>query len=58
MTLRIGDVAPDFEAEATEERIRFHDWIGDSRCVDMSIRAAFHNGSKGFNGFVRQRLKE
>jgi hypothetical protein len=25
---------------------------------DMSIRAAFHNSSKGFNGFVRQRLKE
>jgi thioredoxin-dependent peroxiredoxin len=30
MALRIGDVAPDFEAETTEGRIRFHDWLGDS----------------------------
>ena len=30
MGLQIGDVAPDFEAETTEGRIRFHDWIGDS----------------------------
>ncbi len=30
MTLKIGDLAPDFEAETTEGRIRFHDWIGDS----------------------------
>ncbi len=30
MTLKIGDLAPDFEAETTEGRVRFHDWIGDS----------------------------
>jgi alkyl hydroperoxide reductase subunit AhpC len=30
MTLRIGDTAPDFEAETTEGTIRFHDWLGDS----------------------------
>lgn len=30
MTLQIGAVAPDFEAETTAGRIRFHDWIGDS----------------------------
>ena len=30
MALQIGAVAPDFEAETTEGRIRFHDWIGDS----------------------------
>ena len=30
MSLRIGDTAPDFQAETTEGRIRFHDWIGDS----------------------------
>ena len=30
MTLQIGDTAPDFEAETTEGRIRFHDWLGDS----------------------------
>ena len=31
--LQIGSVAPDFEAETTEGRIRFHDWIGDSWAV-------------------------
>lgn len=36
MTLQIGDNAPDFEAETTEGRIRFHDWIGDSWAVLFS----------------------
>jgi thioredoxin-dependent peroxiredoxin len=30
MALTIGDTAPDFEAETTEGRIKFHDWLGDS----------------------------
>jgi alkyl hydroperoxide reductase subunit AhpC len=30
MSLKLGDVAPDFEAETTEGRIRFHEWLGDS----------------------------
>ncbi len=30
MALQLGDVAPDFEAETTEGRIRFHEWLGDS----------------------------
>lgn len=30
MPLPIGAVAPDFEAETTEGKIRFHDFIGDS----------------------------
>ncbi len=30
MTLQLGDIAPDFEAETTEGHIRFHDWLGDS----------------------------
>ena len=36
MSLKIGDVAPDFEAETTEGRIRFHDWIGNSWAVLFS----------------------
>jgi alkyl hydroperoxide reductase subunit AhpC len=36
MTLQIGETAPDFEAETTEGRIRFHDWIGDSWAVLFS----------------------
>ena len=36
MSLSIGDVAPDFEAETTQGRIRFHDWIGDSWAVLFS----------------------
>ena len=36
MTLRINDIAPDFEAETTQGRIRFHEFIGDSWCVLFS----------------------
>jgi alkyl hydroperoxide reductase subunit AhpC len=30
MALQLGDTAPDFEAETSEGRIKFHDWLGDS----------------------------
>src|ERR1700744_5777396 len=30
MSLRLGDVAPDFEQESSIGRIRFHEWLGDS----------------------------
>ncbi len=36
MALQLGDTAPDFEAETTEGRIHFHDWLGDSWAVLFS----------------------
>jgi alkyl hydroperoxide reductase subunit AhpC len=36
MTLQIGDIAPDFEAETTQGPIKFHDWIGDGWAVFFS----------------------
>ena len=36
MTLRLGDLVPDFEAPTTEGPIRFHDWAGKSWVVLFS----------------------
>ena len=36
MALQLGDTAPDFEADTTEGKIGFHDWIGDSWAVLFS----------------------
>ena len=36
MTLAINDIAPDFEAETTEGKIRFHEWVGDKWAVLFS----------------------
>ena len=36
MALYLGDIAPDFEANTTEGRIKFHEWLGDSWAVLFS----------------------
>jgi alkyl hydroperoxide reductase subunit AhpC len=36
MSLQINDTAPDFEAETTAGKIRFHEWIGDSYAILFS----------------------
>src|SRR6201992_718200 len=41
VSLRLGDVAPDFEQNSSRGRIRFHEWIGDSWAVLFSHPADF-----------------
>ncbi|WBQ11699.1 peroxiredoxin [Hyphomonadaceae bacterium BL14] len=41
MSLLLGDIAPDFDAETQEGPIRFHDWIGDSWVIFFSHPADF-----------------
>ena len=41
MSIRLGDIAPDFEQESSIGPIRFHDWAGDSWVVLFSHPADF-----------------
>ncbi len=36
MTIRLGDIAPDFSQESTAGTINFHEWSGDSWCILFS----------------------
>jgi alkyl hydroperoxide reductase subunit AhpC len=41
MSLRLGDIAPDFTAETSEGTIKFHEWLGSSWGVLFSHPADF-----------------
>lgn len=41
MSIRLGDIAPDFEQESSVGRIRFHEWLGDSWGILFSHPADF-----------------
>lgn len=41
MSLRLGDIAPDFEANTTQGPIQFHQWLGDSWGLLFSHPADF-----------------
>jgi alkyl hydroperoxide reductase subunit AhpC len=41
MSLRLGDIAPDFEANTTQGPLHFHEWLGDSWGLLFSHPADF-----------------
>ena len=63
MALQIGDVAPDFDAETTEGRIRFHEWLGGSWGVldviiagsvsDDDVKKTYPQGGRAPRPYIR-----
>lgn len=41
MSLKLGEIAPDFTAQTTEGEVKFHDWLGDSWGILFSHPADF-----------------
>jgi alkyl hydroperoxide reductase subunit AhpC len=64
-TLRLGDIAPDFEQDSSVGRIHFYEWLGDSWCVLFSHPADFTPvcttelgmTAKLFNEFAQRSVK-
>ncbi|MNF41895.1 hypothetical protein D3C84_229330 [compost metagenome] len=44
MSIRLGDIAPDFEQDSSEGRFHFHDWLGNSWGVLFSHPANWQDG--------------
>ena len=42
MAIQLGQIAPDFEQDTTQGRIKFHDWLGSSWGVLFSHPERFY----------------